>query len=129
MLAELEKLNENFETGFGLRLGVGIGLHAGHVGVGNMGSEDLFDYTIIGDSVNLASTGGRPDQGVRSGPVGDRIHPERLSERERPGGSGVSGGRPGAGQGQERTGGHLHGFSGRGGARRGRPNWNGTAGL
>lgn len=55
MIRELERLNVGFEEHFGFSLNIGIGLHSGLVSVGNMGSEDLFDYTIIGDSVNLAS--------------------------------------------------------------------------
>jgi len=55
MLAELDRLNPELQKDFGLQLTIGIGLHCGRVSVGNMGTEDLFNYTIVGDSVNLAS--------------------------------------------------------------------------
>jgi adenylate cyclase len=53
--AALAELNQRFQE-MGLpRLGMRIGLHTGEAVVGNLGSEKRFDYTAIGDTVNLAS--------------------------------------------------------------------------
>lgn len=61
MLRELEALNGRLAeqaTREGRpfhRLGIGIGLNSGDCVVGNMGSERRFDYSVLGDAVNLAS--------------------------------------------------------------------------
>jgi adenylate cyclase len=55
MQARLEQLNVEWE-GRGLpRIDIGIGLNSGTVSVGNMGSEVRFDYTVMGDTVNLGA--------------------------------------------------------------------------
>jgi len=50
-----EQLLEFGETERGLPLRTRVGLHAGISSVGNLGSSTRFDYTAIGESVNLAS--------------------------------------------------------------------------
>ena len=55
MHAALKELNLEFKDKYGFVVDIGVGVHTGMVRVGNMGSKDLFDYTILGDNVNLAS--------------------------------------------------------------------------
>lgn len=55
MRTTLAELQPALRAEFGVSLAVGTGLHTGPVYVGNMGSEELLDYTCIGDTVNLAS--------------------------------------------------------------------------
>jgi adenylate cyclase len=55
MVASLAALNQEWAAQGRPPLRVGVGVNTGPVAVGNMGSERLFDYTAIGDNVNLAS--------------------------------------------------------------------------
>jgi adenylate cyclase len=43
------------DAGAASGIGIGIGLNSGEMAVGNMGSDQVFDYTVIGDNVNLGS--------------------------------------------------------------------------
>jgi len=53
--AALAELNTHFQEKGLPPLSMRIGLHTGEAVVGNLGSEKRFDYTAIGDTVNLAS--------------------------------------------------------------------------
>jgi len=55
MIEKLKELNNNNGFGDNNEINIGIGINTGKCIVGNMGSEQRFDYSVIGDSVNLAS--------------------------------------------------------------------------
>ena len=55
MRDELMKLNEEWGTREMEALGIGIGINQGEVLIGNIGSDERMEATVIGDAVNLAS--------------------------------------------------------------------------
>lgn len=55
MMGELGRLNALFAERGMNTIDIGIGINTGPAVVGNMGADIRFDYTAIGDSVNLAS--------------------------------------------------------------------------
>ncbi len=55
MIEVLKTFNERQKSLGRSALNIGIGLNTGLMTVGNIGSQKRFDYTVIGDEVNLAS--------------------------------------------------------------------------
>jgi adenylate cyclase len=55
MLAEVERINQDWEGTVRPRIAIGVGVHTGVATCGVVGAEGRLEYTIIGDTVNLAS--------------------------------------------------------------------------
>ena len=55
MTDALKELNTQLATEGLPQINIGIGINTGEALVGNMGSDQRFDYSVIGDAVNLAS--------------------------------------------------------------------------
>jgi len=62
----MEELNVEFQSKGLPPIKIGIGINSGNAIIGNMGSEQRFDYTAIGDAVNVAARleSGTKDAGV-----------------------------------------------------------------
>lgn len=55
MRDKLDEMNREGVFPKGIELKVGVGINSGDMVVGNIGADVRYDYTVIGDSVNLAS--------------------------------------------------------------------------
>jgi adenylate cyclase len=76
MMAIVETAGAGWQSRYGVRLQLAIGVHSGEAVVGNVGSERRMDYTAIGDVVNLAArleTIARPQQILVSAATAERV--------------------------------------------------------
>ncbi len=55
MLKRMETLTEEIKVKYDVDVAIGIGLNTGPMVVGNMGSKQRFNYTVLGDAVNLGA--------------------------------------------------------------------------
>ena len=55
MIEELARLNSQWAAEGLPTLDIGIGINTGEMVAGNMGSETIMSYTVIGDNVNLGA--------------------------------------------------------------------------
>ena len=66
MQEAMTRLNHKWTAEGRRTLGVGMGINTGGVTVGNLGSKDFLNYTVIGDAVNLAC---RLEQNAKAGEI------------------------------------------------------------